>query len=480
MSLRAKLLSTYVGLAAIGVTLVSVFSSWQIKSYLDRRSESGLRSQVQSFAALVQGGELPVDSLGMKQSSLRQVAGALDIRLMFLRSDGLVLFDSDSPAGLPGVREDLRNYPEVETARSGSIGVSRHIGGTEGADVIVAAALVGRAYHGGDDSLIVRVARPYAEIQTLERQVQIIIWAIGFLTVAVIAAVSSRVSSRITRPIMDIGTAARAIRNGELAVRIPATTKDEIGALAQSINDMAEKLGNDIAQLKKLERVRSEFLGNVSHELRTPIFSLQGFLETLLDGAVDDPSVNRDFLEKAHKHAGRLNALLNDLIEISRIESGEMKMSFRYIPLAEFLHEMAEEMAPASEKKNIQLRVDTGDVGDEKVYADRGRLKQVMINLLDNAIKYTDTGGSITVHARRDGPDACCVEVSDTGSGIPAQHLPRIFERFYRVDKDRSREVGGTGLGLAIVKHIVEAHGGSIRVESVVGQGSKFLFTLRS
>ncbi|HXX63342.1 MAG TPA: ATP-binding protein [Bacteroidota bacterium] len=479
MSLRAKLLSTYVGLAAIGVTLVSVFSSWQIKSYLDRRSESGLRSQVQSFAALVQGGELPVDSLGTKQSSLRQVAGALDLRLMFLRSDGLILFDSDSPAGSAGAREDLRNYPEVQAARSGSIGVSRRIGGSEGADVIVAAALVGRGSHGRDDSLIVRVARPYAEIQTLERQVQIIIWAIGFFTVAVIAVVSARVSRRITRPIMDIGTAARAIRNGELAVRIPATTRDEIGALAQSINDMAEKLGNDIAQLKKLERVRSEFLGNVSHELRTPIFSLQGFLETLLDGAVDDPSVNRDFLEKAHKHAGRLNALLNDLIEISRIESGEMKMSFRYIPLAEFLHEVAEEMTPASEKKNIRLRVDTNEVGDEKVYADRERLKQVMINLLDNAIKYTDSGGSITVRAWREGTDACCVEVSDTGSGIPPQHLPRIFERFYRVDKDRSREVGGTGLGLAIVKHIVEAHGGSIHVESVVGQGSKFLFTLR-
>jgi two-component system phosphate regulon sensor histidine kinase PhoR len=156
-----------------------------------------------------------------------------------------------------------------------------------------------------------------------------------------------------------------------------------------------------------------------------------------------------------------------------------MKMSFRFMPLADLLREVSDEMAPAAAKKNLRLTLATGECTDDKVYADRERLKQVMINLLDNAIKYTEDGGSITVSAKREGTDAVCVEVADTGSGIPGQHLGRIFERFYRVDKDRSRDVGGTGLGLAIVKHIVEAHGGTIRVESIVGKGSRFMFSLR-
>jgi two-component system phosphate regulon sensor histidine kinase PhoR len=479
VTLRAKLLATYIGLTVTGVVVFSVISSWQIKSYLDRRAESALDAQVQAVGALVRGGEFPADSLANHESTIRRMARSLDLRLTFIRSDGVVLLDSDVPTdSLPTVENHLHR-PEIEASRSGEFGVNRRESATVHEEFLYAATMVVNNSPRGADTMYVRVARPFSDIQALDRQVQIIIWAIGFLSVIIIAVVSSRASRRITKPILDIAAAARAIRDGEISRRIPVTTSDEIGTLASSINDMAGKLGNDIAQLKKLERVRSEFLGNVSHELRTPIFSLQGFLETLLDGAVDDPSVNRDFLEKAHKHAGRLNALLNDLIEISRIESGEMKMSFRFMPLADLLREVSDEMAAAAAKKHIALTADSGECRDDNVYADRERLKQVMINLLDNAVKYTEDGGSITVSARREGTDAVCVEVADTGVGIPEQHVGRIFERFYRVDKDRSRDVGGTGLGLAIVKHIVEAHGGTLRVESIVGKGSRFMFTLR-
>ena len=479
MTLRAKLLATYIGLTVTGVAVFSLFSSWQIKSYLDRRAESALCAHVEAVAALVRGGEFPPDSLANHETTIRRMARSLNLRLTFIRADGVVLLDSEIPTdSLPTVENHLHR-PEIEGSRSGTFGLNRRESATVHEEFLYAATMVVQETPRGSDTLYVRVARPFSDIQALDRQVQIIIWAIGLLSVIIIAVVSSRASSRITRPILEIASAARAIREGELSRRIPVTSRDEIGTLASSINDMAGKLGNDITQLKKLERVRSEFLGNVSHELRTPIFSLQGFLETLLDGAVDDPAVNRDFLEKAHKHAGRLNALLNDLIEISRIESGEMKMSFRFMPLADLLREVSDEMAPAAAKKNLRLTVATGECTDDKVYADRERLKQVMINLLDNAIKYTEDGGSITVSARREGTDAVCVEVADTGSGIPGQHLGRIFERFYRVDKDRSRDVGGTGLGLAIVKHIVEAHGGTIRVESIVGKGSRFMFSLR-
>jgi two-component system phosphate regulon sensor histidine kinase PhoR len=282
----------------------------------------------------------------------------------------------------------------------------------------------------------------------------------------------------MAEPVVSFVRTVDRIRDGETTARITGEFAAELADLAVSINSMAEKLGADITKLERLERVRSEFLGNVSHELRTPIFSLQGFLETLLDGAVDDPSVNRAFLAKAHAHAERLNTLLNDLIEISRIESGEMKMSFRYFSILEFLQGIIEEMEPRAAAKKLSLSLESEFEGSAKVYGDKARLRQALINLIDNAIKYTDPGGSVTCIARVS-QSQCEIVIRDSGCGIPAQHLPRIFERFYRVDKDRSREVGGTGLGLAIVKHIVEAHGSVIEVTSTVGKGSIFSFKLK-
>jgi two-component system phosphate regulon sensor histidine kinase PhoR len=256
------------------------------------------------------------------------------------------------------------------------------------------------------------------------------------------------------------------------------SSRDEIGALAEALNAMAEKLSSDIARMSKLEQMRTEFLGNVSHELRTPIFSIQGFLETLLDGAIDDPAVNREFLERAHRQAARLNALLNDLIDISRIESGDMKMSFRFFPMGELLEQAVEELQEQAQKKQIQLRCKVMSPMKD-VYGDRERLKQVLINLVDNAVKYTAEGGKVECRARVQGVH-CLVEVEDNGPGIAEEHQGRIFERFYRVDHDRSREAGGTGLGLAIVKHIIEAHGSKVTVRSALGTGSTFAFRLKT
>jgi two-component system phosphate regulon sensor histidine kinase PhoR len=247
--------------------------------------------------------------------------------------------------------------------------------------------------------------------------------------------------------------------------------------ISELTNQIVGNLKKDISRFEKLERVRSEFLANVSHELRTPIFSIQGFIETLIDGAIDDPNVNREFLKKAYEHSERLNNLLNDLIEISRIESGEMRMSFRYFDIAEFLEKVIEEVLPNAEKKSLKV-VQLTNHHEILVLGDKDRLRQVMYNLIDNSIKYTEPGGKIEVGSD-ELSNSVRVFVRDNGAGIGEEHLSRIFERFYRVDKDRSRSVGGTGLGLAIVKHIIEAHNSKVEVKSELGKGSEFSFVLK-
>lgn len=294
-------------------------------------------------------------------------------------------------------------------------------------------------------------------------------------------------AKRLVQPIGDLVPHAAGIARGRLEVSnhgevdIPI----ELQSLARTINEIGEKQARDFAAMQKLERVRSEFLANVSHELRTPIFAVQGFLETLLGGAVDDPKVNRDFLERAQSQAGRLNALLSDLIDISRIESGEMRMSFRMFDIQPFLRDIIAEMQAIAKQKRIELYF-TGNILPHReimAFGDKERIKQVMVNLIDNAIKYTNREGSVKVELLNDTPKAgeLLIKVHDSGIGVAPEHLSRLFERFYRVDKDRSRtSPGGTGLGLAICKHIVEAHKGSIWVESEPGVGSIFSFTLKT
>jgi two-component system phosphate regulon sensor histidine kinase PhoR len=193
---------------------------------------------------------------------------------------------------------------------------------------------------------------------------------------------------------------------------------------------------------------------------------------------VDDPGVNRLFLEKAYRNATQLNALLMDLIDISQMEAGELRLSFRYFSVPDFLRDIASEIQPLAEQKQIQLSVQDTPLPFE-AYGDRDRLKNVLMNLLSNAIKYTESGGNVWVSYEA-GAKSVTISVRDSGVGIAPEDQQRIFERFYRVDKQRSRDVGGTGLGLAIVKHIVEAHGSKMEVSSEQGKGSTFSFGLKA
>jgi len=230
----------------------------------------------------------------------------------------------------------------------------------------------------------------------------------------------------------------------------------------------------DITRLERLERVRQEFLSNVSHELRTPLTAIVTFVETLQEGALQQPEDARRFVSIIGRNAGRMRTLIEDITELSAIESGGTKVEARRVRLSPLVGEALRALEAKAEASGVTLADEVPL--DATVHADPRRLEQMLLNLVDNAIKFSRRGGVVTVGHERGERDL--ISVRDTGEGIPAEHLPRIFERFYRVDRARSRELGGTGLGLAIVKHLARAHGGEVRVSSTPGAGSTFTIEL--
>ena len=222
---------------------------------------------------------------------------------------------------------------------------------------------------------------------------------------------------------------------------------------------------------------RNEFMGNVAHELRTPIFAIQLSLETLLDGAINDEKVNVDFLSRAFNQTKRLKELVDDLITISKFETG-VKMSKRYFGISNTIHKTIDELKALADNKNVSLQFDSSTANGVSVFGDEERLQQVLVNLIDNAIKYTSKDGLVKISLDVKEKEVT-INIEDNGIGIPKKDLPRVFERFYRVDKTRSRDIGGSGLGLSIVKHILEAHASQIKVESEESKGTKFEFSLK-
>lgn len=254
--------------------------------------------------------------------------------------------------------------------------------------------------------------------------------------------------------------------------RPPAT----IVELSHAIEALLREKSAEIDRLRKLEGMRKEFIADVSHELKTPIFAAQGFVHTLLDGAVDEKSVRKKFLKKAAKSLDGLDMLVQDLLMLSQIESGQIKMRFRQFDLYGLTEEVFDQFRSAVNKKDIVLRID-GPQRKVTAYGDDSKISQVMSNLISNAIKHSSEGGEVIVSfTTKSG--SVLAQVSDSGEGIPPEHIRRVFERFYRVDKSRSRGKGGTGLGLAIVKHILEGHGTRATIESELGKGTTVSFTL--
>jgi len=406
------------------------------------------------------------------QSTALEIAKAAGGRLTVIRSDGVVIVDSEVSAA---EMDNHRTRPELTQAFAGRVGSTIRDSVTLGIPFLYVAVPIRNG--------AIRIAVPLSEINQQVRAVRMKILAgtgLAFLPAMALAAFLARwISMRFDKVMAH----AAQLAKGNFRARLPQTGGAEFGLLAQTLNETAanlqqatEQLEREHTEMQKVERIRKDFVINVSHELRTPLASIQGYTETLIDGALHDSDHNMKFLRIIRHNAERLARITEDLLTLSRIELKRQKFEFDLHSVNSLLRDAMDLVRPIAEKSNIRIAEEPAPK-DAEVWCDSEAVSQVMSNLLDNAIKYTPAGGSITVGAQASGRHYELF-VRDTGSGIPPDELPRLFERFYRVDKARSRELGGTGLGLAIVKHLVAAHNGAARVESRVNEGSTFFFTL--
>ena len=460
-SIRARLTVAFL-LAILAIMLIVGFfldrliENYYIKTREDNLVRSGTLAG--SFVAVQLKGQVdPVHLSWLAENFGRQ----MNARVIFVNKKGIVIGDSVRVGGLLG---QLLDREDLAAALAGEKGVSIQYSEISNQKVMQVALPVRE--EGGEPIGAVFLSASLQEIDQVIADIR------RFLTLAtVLAAVLTGIGAvflarRFTGPLELLTEAAGKMAEGKLEQRIPVTTADEIGRLARQFNRMAEQLNYYTKNLRN-------FVANVAHELRTPLASLSLIVKSLKEYEME-PEQRQEFLDDLDREMERLIALVRDLLELTTLEAGVSRQE--QVALDELIREIIKEALPRFDREDIRLLADI-PVGEYMVAGSRLQLRQVVQNLLENALKYTPAGGWVKVTLWREA-DAVGVKVEDTGCGIPEKDLPFIFERFYRVDRARSREMGGTGLGLAIVKETVEAHGGRVWAESREGEGSAFYFTL--
>lgn len=375
---------------------------------------------------------------------------------------GIYITGSNTPA------QEITNTPNILTAMAGEPGYASDAS----ADYMdVAIPLNGR---GGN--YILYIVDNKSTIQNLNGDLtRIILQAMG-IGLLIAALMSLLLAKTLVTPIQELTLAAKRVANGDFDHKPENHAKDEIGVLTQTFNDMAGTLEETLDNLKKSEQMRKEFVANVSHELRTPITSVKSYSETLLEDPDMPPAMQQKFLNVIVNESDRMTNLVQDLLTLSRFDAGSIEFSFTRFRFEKSLQDVYSAMVMEAQKHGHTFTLDI-QTDLPEIVGDRGRIEQVLINMVSNAIKYTKDGGVITMTAGQTGKQVWCT-VRDNGVGIPAQDVDRVFERFYRVDKARSRESGGTGLGLSIANEIVMRHGGKLSLESDLGKGTAITMTL--
>ena len=451
---------TFVMFVGTAVLVVGLYARLVFHRETDTAARKQLREQALQIATTL--GKSP--SYNDAWKAAEQTSRVLGMRVVAIAGDSVYLDISGNtfipPFDLP---KDLEDRLYVEEGRMKYLRLT-----TPDGDPILVCA-VNHILTGFTIQLYV----PEPPLYALARRMQLALIA-GMIAALALAMFGSWVASRrVITPLRAINDRAKKITEGRLDQKIIVDSRAaEVQDLAANLNRMSGKFRQKIDDLERLANLQSEFIGNVSHEVRNPIFAVSGYLEALATPVLK-PDQQKRYAEKALQNLERLSNLFNDLIEIARLEYREDMIRPEVFDLADLAEELEELLKTKAEIKDLTLEIESPSL---LIFADRDRIRQVLVNLIENAIVYTDKGHVRFKYRRRQ--DKVRIEITDTGKGISEEHLERIFERFYRVDPDRSRKSGGTGLGLSIVKQILHAHGEQIHVESTIGRGTRFWFDL--
>ncbi len=463
-----KFFGAFAALILIVVFVLTFFVSLRLHEHFEQKISAELKSNAVLVGDILHA-DLVEGRLEEIQRKTGRLADKLDLRITIVGKDGRVLGDSEEEKSFLGNHSDRL---EIAEAIENGFGQSTRFSDTLGLNMKYVAVRVDQ----GDMILgTVRFALPLSRVQPEIRIIYRVV-LFGAIVAVIIALIAAYFVSRsITLPIRRMRETAQQIAKGDFGRRVRIKSKDELGELAESLNTMADELQQKMENLKQLDRVRTDFVANVSHELKTPLTLIKGYIETLQNKAFNDKEKSDKFISIIKEHSDRLGYTIDDLLSLSELELSKDCVNKTDFDLKEVIDEISLGFGQALAEKQQSLTVSTqGD--DFCIQADRNKIEQVFANLIDNAVKYTKESGRIEILLCEQ-DQSVCVTVQDNGIGIPKEHRDRVFERFYRVDKARSRELGGTGLGLSIVKHIVLAHKGKIAIESEPNRGTKVSVT---
>ena len=482
-SLQSALFASFVGLIILSLMVFASLATPRIKNATVNQISYELSKQMKLVRADLSKMVMYKYSQSRIQSKVVEIAKLSKSRVTVISVGGEVLADSSTPLTKIKELENHGDRPEILQSKEKYFGKAVRYSNTLKKDLIYTAIPLKSTQNEIIGYLRFSVPSTYATELVVKMHKSMAVAL--FLAVLVAITVSILFSRNFSRPIIRLAGISRRIAGGEVPVKITHRSKFELGKLEDTMQQMSQrlaeafqKLSAEHERLKKLEHYRSEFVANVSHELKTPLTAIRSYVETLLNGAIDDKEHNLEFLKKIERRAANLSYLIDDLLEISHLESRNELGGFTQVDLNQIVGRAIEMAADKSRGKGVVL--------ERKLLAEpilimgnEEHIYRAILNLLDNAINYTNQNGKVEIYSEKK-TDKVEISIADTGIGIPQEHLKRIFERFYRVDKARSRELGGTGLGLSIVKHVMNIHHGSVLVESVLGKGTKFTLVFPS
>ena len=389
-----------------------------------------------------------------------------DYRITIIDNDGSVLADSET--GNPETMENHKNRKEVKEAFQNGFGTKVRNSST------IKGSMMYAAYCSPTQHKVIRISIHHDVIPDLMKMMVPSIAISLLLALSVAGVLTNKFAASVTKPILEISHKLEGIYDEKIDFNFPHYQYDELNIIARTTTDMSKSVQDYIRKLEKEKTIRQEFFSNASHELKTPLTAIRGYAELLQSGMASDTQMQKEFLGRIHSEVEEMTSLINDILMISRLETKELMPTKEMLCVKSVAEEVKKTLKPLADENNVSLEI---HCCDEFVYMDRSHLQGILSNLMGNAVKYNRPGGFVQTDITMDST-SLSIRVEDSGIGIAKEDQKRIFERFYRVDKGRSKRVAGTGLGLSIVKHVTEFYGGCVSVESQSGVGSTFLVQL--